>query len=153
MAKPLAQVRQKYVPDLKQMQTICDRNYTFLANIIPHLSDDEPDYSVATEGKLVYRIRLKEDCRYTSIITIKQTTPGVPNFLSPELEVRVYHDAKMAEVVSFQNMNRIKPSYQYPNPQMHQKDEKLQLNLFLAEWLSFCLKAGYKDQPCPLTAR
>jgi uncharacterized protein YqiB (DUF1249 family) len=60
-------------------------------------------------------------------------------FLRPVVQVRLYHDAKMAEVISAQNIGSLKPSYQYPNTKMYQKNEKEMVNLFLAEWLQFCL--------------
>jgi uncharacterized protein YqiB (DUF1249 family) len=55
------------------------------------------------------------------------------------VQVRLYHDAKMAEVISAQNIGSLKPSYQYPNTKMYQKNEKEMVNLFLAEWVQFCL--------------
>ncbi|MGL6349457.1 MAG: DUF1249 domain-containing protein, partial [Aeromonas sp.] len=39
-------------------------------------------------------------------------------------------------------ISRLQPSYDYPNKKMHQRDEKEQVNLFLAEWLKFCLRHG-----------
>ena len=45
----------------------------------------------------------------------------------------------MAEVISAQNIGSLEPSYRYPNTKMYQKNEKEMVNLFLAEWLHFCL--------------
>jgi uncharacterized protein YqiB (DUF1249 family) len=60
-------------------------------------------------------------------------------FLRPVVKVRLYHDAKMAEVISAQNIGSLQPSYRYPNIKMYQKNEKEMVNIFLAEWLQFCL--------------
>ncbi len=62
----------------------------------------------------------------------------------PHLEVQVYHDARMAEVVSAEHTRRLRSIYPYPNEAMHQPDEKAQLNLFLGEWLSHCLACGHE---------
>jgi uncharacterized protein YqiB (DUF1249 family) len=60
----------------------------------------------------------------------------------------VYHDARMAEVVTFAHLRRVFPHYDYPNPAMHQPDEKAQWNRFLGEWLSHCLRHGVPlDRP------
>ena len=56
--------------------------------------------------------------------------------------IRVYHDAKTAEVTSYQNHKYFKAVYPLPNPYMYQCDEKEQLNLFLAEWLNLCINEG-----------
>jgi len=65
----------------------------------------------------------------------------------PELEVRVYHDARMAEVVSAGASRHLLGRYPYPNQAMYQPDEKSQLNLFLGEWLSHCLACGHEAEP------
>ena len=61
---------------------------------------------------------------------------------APEMIIRVYHDAKTAEVTSYQNHRYFKAVYPVPNQFMYQTDEKEQLNLFLAEWLNLCINEG-----------
>ena len=53
------------------------------------------------------------------------------------LTVRAYHDARLAEVIGYQNQSRFNPYYDYPNQQMRQRFEKRQVNLFLSEWLAY----------------
>lgn len=64
---------------------------------------------------------------------------------SPEMIIRVYHDAKTAEVTSYQNHRYFKAIYPVPNRFMYQCDEKEQLNLFLAEWLNLCINEGLSN--------
>ena len=68
------------------------------------------------------------------------------NFLavlaSYSLDVRLYHDAQLAEVVSSKGCSQFKARHDYPNQQMHQCDEKSQLNQFLSELIAFCLVKG-----------
>jgi len=61
------------------------------------------------------------------------------------MEARAYHDAGMIEVVRFQSAGKTQGRYAYPNPSMHQQDEKNQQNTFLADWLSHCLHHGQAD--------
>ena len=53
------------------------------------------------------------------------------------MSVRLYHDAMVAEVCSSQQIFRFKARYDYPNKKLHQRDEKHQINQFLADWLRF----------------
>jgi len=94
----------------------------------------------------VLLIRVTENCPYTTTLEVRQehSLPWLP---VPQLEVRVYHDARMAEVVGAENARRLHIRYPYPNAAMHQPDEKSQLNLFLGEWLSHCLSCGHEPQP------
>jgi uncharacterized protein len=57
-------------------------------------------------------------------------------------DVRLYHDANLAEVVKCQRYRQFAPRYEYPNIDMHQIDEKAQMNRFLGELLAHCLAHG-----------
>ena len=50
------------------------------------------------------------------------------------MTVRLYHDAMVAEVCSSQQIFRFKARYDYPNKKLHQRDEKHQINQFLADF-------------------
>jgi uncharacterized protein YqiB (DUF1249 family) len=58
------------------------------------------------------------------------------------LDVRLYHDAAVAEVIAWQGHRRFQARHEYPNRKMYQRDEKAQLNKFLGELLEFCLTQG-----------
>lgn len=100
---------------------------------------------------LSYTVTITEVTRYTSVICFEQDSlrssfkniPGiVATALHPRMTIRLYHDARMAEVLSTQDIRQVKPRYDYPNSQMHQQDEKQQTNQFLNEWLHLCLRLG-----------
>ena len=59
-----------------------------------------------------------------------------------QLKREGFSDARMAEVISSQGIQQVKPRYDYPNKHMHQQDEKQQINQFLNEWLQLCLAHG-----------
>jgi uncharacterized protein YqiB (DUF1249 family) len=62
--------------------------------------------------------------------------------VSYSLDIRLYHDAQLAEVVSSVGCRQLAARNDYPNQKMHQCDEKSQLNQFLGELISFCLIKG-----------
>jgi uncharacterized protein YqiB (DUF1249 family) len=143
----------RYVPDLKKMAAACEGNYIRLNKLMP---DFELGYeksffisgdSSSDNSEYEARIHLKviESFPYTSTIEVVQK--GLcPDWIQPPcMIVRIYHDARSAEVTSYQNQKRIQGKYQYPNPQMRMPDEKAQLNQFLAEWLTHCLKYGHAE--------
>jgi hypothetical protein len=66
------------------------------------------------------------------------------------MSIRLYHDARAAEVISSQGIRQVKPRYDYPNTNMHQEDEKQQINQFLNEWLHLCLCLGQVNVELPL---
>ena len=56
--------------------------------------------------------------------------------MKPSMTVRLYH-VRMAEVLSSQNISAIKPSYDYPNQKMPQRNEKRNDQQFLADGCCF----------------
>ena len=52
--------------------------------------------------------------------------------------------AELAEVLRFQTARRIPARNRYPNAAMHARDEKTQVNEFLAESLAHCLREGFR---------
>ncbi len=102
---------------------------------------------------LAYTVTVNEVTRYTSLITFEQNpfeqteiqNKALLNLHHPRMSIRLYHDARMAEVISSQDIRQVKPRYDYPNKHMHQQDEKQQINQFLNEWLHLCLEHGRVD--------
>ncbi|MDH1264176.1 MULTISPECIES: DUF1249 domain-containing protein [unclassified Pseudomonas] len=140
-------VRERYRVDLVELQAACEANYARLMRLLPGMRDVTSARRVAlSQGERllgVLALEVLETCPYTSTIQVRQED-SLPWLPVPKLEVRVYHDARMAEVVGAQSARRFRSIYPYPNEAMHQPDEKTQLNLFLGEWLSHCLACGHE---------
>ena len=132
-------MQRKYVPKLATMQALCELNYAHVLKILPDCDTEALKYVFAVGDTLTYEIRIIESSRYTSTLTVQQTTKDMPAYLTPSMTVRLYHDARMAEVINSQNTGALAPSYDYPNIKMRQRNEKQMVNIFLAEWLHFCL--------------
>jgi uncharacterized protein YqiB (DUF1249 family) len=146
-------LNRRYVPDLKKMAAACEGNYIRLNKLMPNFElGYETSFLISgdlrAEAPLRQaRIQLKviESFRYTSTIEVVQQGLCPDWIQPPSMLVRLYHDARSAEVTSYQNQKRIQGKYEYPNPQMRMPDEKAQLNQFLAEWLTHCLKHGHAE--------
>lgn len=138
MANALNQ--KKYVPNLKGLHTLCEVNYVRMMKLLPDCDEIDQSFRFGSGQGMRYMIRIAEASRYTTTLEVAQINESLPAWLKPSMQVRLYHDARMAEVLSSQNVSAIKPSYSYPNQKMHQKNEKEMINCFLAEWLVFCIK-------------
>lgn len=129
----------RYFPDLRALHNVCDVNYLRLLKLLPDCDSESLAFEFGVRGQLRYQIAIEEVSRYTTTVLMSQINPDIPNFMKPSMRIRMYHDARMAEVVAVQNIARFEASYTYPNKHMHQKNEKEMVNQFLGEWLSFCL--------------
>lgn len=95
-----------------------------------------------SNSKVTVEIRIVEAFKYTTTLEIIQRPELRKWMTNPSMLVRVYHDASTAEVISYQGHRNLKPRYSQPNPKMYHSDEKMQVNMFLGEWLTHCLKVG-----------
>lgn len=143
----MRRTRERYRVDLLELQAACEANYLRLMRLLPEMRNHPDTRRIAMSqgdrllGVLV--LTVTESCPYTTTVQISQQDclPWLP---VPQMDVRVYHDARMAEVIGAENARRFRGIYSYPNAQMHQPDEKNQLNLFLGEWLGHCLACGHE---------
>ena len=140
----MTQKQASYSIDLAALQATCEANYLRLLCLIPaYETNNYREFSLV--GRQRVRIDVVQRCRYTTILKIQQFGGGAW-LAALRFEVRVYHDVRMAEVISFQTQRRSAARYDYPNPDMHSRDEKSQQNLFLAEWLGHCLEQGCSEE-------
>ncbi|MBZ9557463.1 MULTISPECIES: DUF1249 domain-containing protein [Modicisalibacter] len=142
-----------YVTDLKSLQAECSANYLRLSRLVGELEPgDVRELPLASQAGRFGTLWLEvvECAPYTTIARVAQT--GVLDGIidSPRMTVHLYHDVRMAEVTDFQRQRHFSGRYRYPNPRMHQPDEKLQLNRFLGEWLEHGLAHGHAADLSPL---
>ena len=121
-----------YSVDLIRQMAECDANYIRLLKLIPALRNCR-DGAAGTP--------IARHCKVGEFV-IADRHDGRGGLTNPCMQVRIYHDASTAEVTSYQNHRNFKPHYAQPNPAMYQRDEKVQVNRFLGEWLTLCLQAG-----------
>lgn len=138
----MALKQSKYVPDLQSMMLLCELNYVRMLKLLPELGPEGTAFEYSVKDALTFRLTITECCKYTTIVKVAQVAPELTDYLKSHMEVRLYHDANMAEVTRSQNVSRFKGAYTYPNNQMLQKDEKHQINRFLKDWLQLCLDYG-----------
>lgn len=137
----LSTVQQRYIQSLPKYLTLCEHNYLRALKLLPKLREVGCSRKVQL-GNNQFQIVIESNAKYTSDIAISQQSGMLQGIAPLFLTVRLYHDAKVAEIIHHDYHQRIKPSYAYPNPNMHQKDEKYQLNAFLHDWLAACLESG-----------
>lgn len=163
--------KKRYKVNLPEQLVECEVNYQrlcrLLANIQTLAIGYQREFIIGLHNGLesIMSLTVLEQTKYTSVVHIVQnlslqkrntsikSTPeennaGVLNLCNKTRQtvykgdIRLYHDADMAEVVKCQRYRHFKPRYEYPNLNMHQVDEKAQMNRFLGELLAHCLSHG-----------
>ena len=142
---PNIAVKKPYHVDLAELMRVYETNYAKLNALLP-VGHEVGDVRCYQAVNMVYQLTVNEVTKYTTLIDIYQSD-AMPMFPLPKMSVRLYHDARVAEVCASGDFSRVKAKYDYPNTKLLQKDEKFQLNKFLGEWLTFCLKTGISRSP------
>ena len=159
----MGNLARKYQIILSSLMNLCDTNYMLMLKVLANKECVGEQRCFFISDFLSYTVTVKEVTRYTSLVSISQDvnvfitknninqdntnnidrlSPTLAKLFRPSMVLRLYHDARMAEVISSQDIRQVKPRYDYPNSDMHQPDEKHQINLFLNEWLQLCLRLG-----------
>ena len=123
---------------LAALPRLYEQNYRGLLQLIPDLKNMRLQSRLTLNDIEHLQITIREQCPYTTVIDISHL---LEHSLVPDLTmtIRVYHDARMAEVIRYQRHSRFKPSYRYPNESMYQPLEKRQINLIFDDWLKHCI--------------
>ncbi len=157
----------RYKVNLPEQLADCEVNYQYLLSLLPgvqNLSEGvQFHYLLGTlaEHESAIHLNIIDQTKYTSLVHIvhyyqlqkmsacvkSNTIPSEANYLTYAGDVRLYHDADMAEVVKCQRYRHFASRYEYPNVNMHQVNEKAQMNRFLRDLLSYCLINGRVCEP------
>ena len=135
---------QKYNMDLPAHMAECDANYLRLNKLFPDMAEtDRAAITLELNGQRLWVcMEVLERSPYTTLIRLSQH-PDAPWNHRARMTVRLYHDARSAEVVEYQGKKHfLRAVYDYPNKDMRQPDEKAQINRFLGEYLAHCLSHG-----------
>lgn len=134
----LLNVKQRFT--LGDMIRLYENNYSRVIGLLPASVDLSSPVTLFIEGMFRIRIELIEQSRYTSVVALQCCWDITGPWLDkPYMKVRLYHDARVAEVIAYQQYSGFKARNPQPNPKLFGIYEKRQVNLFLGEWLDCCL--------------
>lgn len=147
--------------DLSARMAVCDANYLRLRKLVPEFRDGLqrtillPSVRDQELGTHRLDVQVLEHFRYTTTLRLTLVVEeSIPYwFQEPRLIVRLYHDAGTAEVVSYQDQVSFKAVYGEDEAPRFNRDEKNQINLFLADWLTLCLEGGLATLALPACLR
>jgi len=83
--------------------------------------------------------------RYTSVFRLTyQFESGESLQRDPDLEVCVYHDARLAEVRSFRGFQRHPQLSKLQSGLKRELDQRWARNMMLNKWLEYCAERGHR---------
>lgn len=137
----------KYRPKLPDFLSLCERNFAQLSPLLPAVLEVGEGQLIGLDDSSYFRLEVLEVCPYTTVLRIVPLEDTGWPALQPAFDVRLYHDARLAEVISCHGHRGLKAVYDYPNTEMLQPDEKRQANRLLSDWLRLCRQQGFRPEP------
>ena len=128
---------------LNDLISLYELNYIKLMKIFPIQELKEEINFLLPEGisSSEIRISIKRHSKHTSKLTVYKSN-SIKYSKNTEMEIFIYHDARMAEVRKFNGQRQFWLRNKYPNKHMSSKDEKFQWNIFFSEFLTHSKKHG-----------
>jgi uncharacterized protein len=152
----------RYTVDLAGMHALYELNYARMTKLlrgagvhgrVGYISPIEFAWGESVKfGELwlpqpVLQLSRVEQTRYTETWRLAQMTPALPWCPELDMEVRLYNDAEMADVLRFQRARRIPAIVGLADAQGWRVNEKELVNRFLGDCLQHCLAYGHARDP------
>jgi uncharacterized protein YqiB (DUF1249 family) len=133
--------------------SLYESNYIRLGWLIGDLQalDGEWRSQAPRECELV--LSVLERARYTSTVNLTYLLPDDPPGAGiarlPDLQVRVYHDARLAEALASVTNAATGRSAACAAAPERELGRRWQRNIMLNKWLEYCVERGHRLRPAP----
>jgi len=143
-------IKADYKPNLDEFICQCEVNYSLIIKLLPWLNLSKHDLNATFRQKVVeFRpksghkidLHLIDRAKYTTTMILRVHSPSRSNETNMNLTIRLYHDAKLLEVMDRAGSKALQPVNRGSALLTKQADEKRQLNRFLGESLKYCLSS------------
>ncbi|MEN8129112.1 MAG: DUF1249 domain-containing protein [Pseudomonadota bacterium] len=124
-----------------------EANYIQFRRLCPGLEHISRTSCSRVEGVLDLHLRLIERCKYTTTLCLTYHFQDGLEHIKPEpnLKVRIYHDARQAEVLNrFVRRSGIEVNTRDLSRRKSELSVRWSLNRFLYKWLGYCCHQGHR---------
>ncbi|PWG64399.1 DUF1249 domain-containing protein [Sediminicurvatus halobius] len=130
------------------LMELYENNYIFLRRLIPDVDRNADRVVSSIDGSPDLHLEVTERCAYTTnvILTHRFDRAQMPEVL-PDLRVRIYHDARVAEVLPESSPQGFGGSRPHALPERGTLAWRWEVNRFLNRWLRYCLGEGHAFPP------
>ncbi len=131
--------------DFVSLMTLYESNYLRLCEWLPQLADMHGEYLSAPSNDCPLYCRIEEHSRYTTTFSLTyRFDTGVGIISDPDLQVRVYYDAHMAEVLSCARWHQHGVLTSIKSSLRAQLNDRWLRNMMLNKWLEYCMERGHR---------
>ena len=142
------------------LMSLYESNYIRLRGLIPHLEAIGTSALSTVSGDCPLHVMIEERSRYTTTLTltylfdVPDAADGSasPGLRDPDLQIRVYHDARLAEVQSCARWHRHEVLESIRSDCARALGDRWLRNVMLNKWLDYCVERGHRFDQATLVA-
>jgi uncharacterized protein len=132
------------------LMSLYESNYIRLGWLIPNLREVEGTRISTVDGDCPLHLRVDELCRYTTTLTLTYLFDDGDNQVAdPDLQIRVYHDARLAEVQSCARWHRHAMLEAMRSDLARVLGDRWLRTVMLNKWLDYCVERGHRFVATP----
>jgi uncharacterized protein YqiB (DUF1249 family) len=141
------------------LMTLYESNYIRLGWLVPDVETVHGTLISRVSNDCPLYLTLEERSRYTSTFTLtyrfespavgehsndSSGEPAIATLADPDLQIRVYHDARLAEVRSCARWHRHAALQSIRSELARDLGDRWLRNIMLNKWLDYCVERGHR---------
>jgi uncharacterized protein YqiB (DUF1249 family) len=129
------------------LMSLYESNYIRLARLVPDLRALSGNRISVTRDDCPLHLSDVEHSRYTTTFSLTylfEDASGEGVIADPDLQVRVYHDARLAEAQSCARWHRHEAIESIRSELARNLGDRWLRNMMLNKWLDYCLERGHR---------
>lgn len=141
-------------PGLRTLQETQEEIYRQIQLLVPDAAAQDDRFRSEVEGSPILRLEILERHPYTHFVRLTYDFENrEERRLAPDAHIRVYHDARIAEVTAFNSEQAFKRTAHpwYPSKPLLQRAWRE--NLALDKWLGYLLQQGHSFETMRVAAQ
>jgi uncharacterized protein YqiB (DUF1249 family) len=126
------------------LMTLYESNHVRLRQLLGDFESLARACASTARGDLDLHLTVLERCRYTTSLNLTYWLAGADGSIAdPDLAIRIYHDARLAEATSCVPHHRHHALSRYHPVGRTELEHRWAINILLNKWLEFCLDHGH----------
>jgi uncharacterized protein YqiB (DUF1249 family) len=127
------------------LMSLYESNYIRLGWLIPRLDELQGSFVSHVAGDCPLHLAVEERSRYTTTLRLTYIfdDPAGP-VADPDLQIRVYHDARLAEVQACARWHRHSLLESLRSQLARALGDRWLRNVMLNKWLDYCVERGHR---------
>lgn len=133
------------------LMSLYESNYIRLAWLVPDLRAADGSQISSVAGDCALHLAVDERSRYTTTLRLTYMFDDATGPLAdPDLLIRVYHDARLAEVQACARWHRHAMLGAIRSQLARELGDRWLRNVMLNKWLDYCVERGHRFPSIPL---